>query len=397
MNLVQAGNKFFESWLTQAEPNAAGRLAIFRMVYGLFCLLCLPALTYYHDTYALLPAQEWHPILLIARLNPPPPHPLLLQVVPMVMAFSLVLLIVGFLTRPVTLLVMLCGMFLLAVHFGYLNKLYHGQTFSMIYIPFVMLFSRWGDCYSVDAILRQRRGQAAASPTDNAWAYFWPARTLLLLLAFLYFGAGLRKLTAGHWTGEPDLLSRILLSQNLVVMMDPTMEGRTPSGINIALVDGLAPLLTPLQWGGMLLELAFPLAVINRRFRTFFLGGGALLHAFNRLFLHINMHLFLLPYLMFVDWEALFGRYITRCYNFLSRFSSLALVGISLCIAALWTMLALRIDFAQITRLPEIALVLAVPFALYALVRAAINILRYDIIGTLFRRRERQTSVTQST
>lgn len=174
MNLVRAGNKFVEHWLAEPEPNAAGRLAIFRMVYGLFYLLSLPALTHYLDTYGLMPAQEWHPIRLIAPLNPPPPHPLLLQAVPLVLAFSLVLLVLGFLTRPATLLVMLCSMFLLAVHFGYINKLGHGQTFSAVYIPFIMLFSRWGDCYSVDAILRQRRGQTEAAPADNSWAYFWP-------------------------------------------------------------------------------------------------------------------------------------------------------------------------------------------------------------------------------
>lgn len=384
MRLANRINTGFDRWLTAPEPNAAGRMSLFRIVYGVFYLLTLPTLTSYTRLYGSLPAEEWRPVASIRWLNPPPPHPLLLQALPLVLVAALVLLIVGWQTRLATAGVLVAGVVLSAVYYGYYGILEHSDTFLVAYIPAVMLFSRWDRPYSIDALLRQRRGTPPVDPHDESWVYIWPLRALLLLLSFLFFGAGLVKLAGGYWLTRMDTLSSFLLDANVAA----ARTLRAPNPLNPALA-GLPWLLIPLQFGAMLFELAFPLSLLNRRLRTFFVAGAVLMHTFILVFMHIEFYSLLIVYMLFVDWQAVLGRWLPA-QSPLKQTPTPVLIAGSVALAALVTLLATQVSFAHL--LPEYVLsgtafVVALGCALWS----GIAIVRHDLPNAAHWLKQRRT------
>jgi hypothetical protein len=248
------------------------------------------------------------------------------------------------------------------------------------YIPAIMLFSRWGSTYSLDALLKGRRGESV-NPRDDSWQYIWPMRAVLLLVALMFLGAGYFKLRGGQWFTDMDLFPRILLSQNAIAAVNSTANPLNPVIARIPLIH------VPLQFGGILFELLFPLALFNRTVRNLFVSAGLLFHAFNLYFLSINAFAIIIMYLTFVDWQAVYDRWWPfKSGAYLHRLSSPALIGLTLALAAivpfLWQEINLiRPPLGQALLSPVSIWYLVTPIALFTLANAI-----FDLVHTVIPR-----------
>ena len=383
MQVFTALNAHFDGWLRAPEPNAAGRMSLYRILYGLFFLSTLPSLGHYYDLFGPLPADLWQPLDSMAWLQPPPPAPWLLQWLPVVMTFALVLVVLGLWTRPATLVVLIAAVFLAGTLYSYKNKIDHGDTYLIAYIPVIMLFARWDSNYSINALLRRQRHGVVVDPATETWTYIWPMRAIILLLSLMFFGAGLTKII-GSWVRDLNTFRDILLEVNVLAVLDQ----RPPSALNLALAQ-MPLVMIVMQFSGILIQLLFPLNLLNQRFRAFFFAVIVLFHTLNYLLLGINTYMMLIAYLVIVDWQALLGRFLPEGER-LSRLPALVLMGGSLLIAALVTMVATQVSFVDLLLLREVGLWVATPVALVIVVISAIAIVREDILPRL-RREKRQT------
>ncbi len=329
MSILRSINAGINGWLTAPEVNAAGRMSLFRIIYGLSYLWFVRPLAYY-AVWTQLPADQWSPIATFRLLNAGRPSPLLFQVMPVVLIASLVLLIFGFRTRLATLLVLVAGTFLTGAFYSFTGKVDHADTFLVAYIPAIMLFSRWNSNYSLDALLKQRQGKHV-DPSDSSWVYIWPMRAVLLLLALMFFGAGFFKLRAGQWLTDLELFPKLLISQTAIAVV--RMQIANPLSLLIANI----PLIhIPLQFGGIFFELLFPLTLMSHRIRNLFVSIGPLFHAFNWFFLGINAYPLIIVYLTFVDWQAVYSRWWPQqTGSYLRRLSTPSLIGLALAAAVL--------------------------------------------------------------
>jgi len=374
MRLIKRLNTLVERWLTAPRRNAAGSLGLFRVLFALFYLLQQPVPAFFADL-ARIPQPEWKPIRALAWLDHSPPADFYV-VLDMLLIFSLVLLLIGFRVRLATLLVLVCGVGLEMFQFSF-GKVSHHTFFMSFHIPLFMLFSHWGSAYSLDAVLRRRRGLPVPAPSDDSWRYVWQMRALLLVLSFLFFTAAYNKLR-GAWRYEWDLLATLLPEYALRQQMNAPYPVETVTRWHYPLVAALAPLL---HFIILAFEGSFPLALLHRHLRNLYLAGAVLMHMGNVFFMNLYFTQMLPAYVIFVDWQSLYERLIPARVRRLSldRFSTPVLVGGTLGIAALvtlvWTRTRLYRLFLDVYEGGVLMIVIAL-VALSVLVRTLIHALR---------------------
>ena len=316
-------------WLTAPEPRAAGRMGIFRVLFGAFYLWHLSVFDV--STISGMPAgYRVIPIGLFDRLLGEPAL-LQLRALDAVLVAALVLLALGLGTRTVTVVVLAAGVLREALLAGVAVE--DGNLFLVFYIPlFMAVAGRWGDTHSLDAMRRRRRGAPTVDPEASDWTHFLAARATLVILAVLFLSAALLKSTAGgSWLTDRDLLVNLMLEQSV----ESVRLGLGANPVAPWLVGH--PLLAyGLQLGVLVFEGLFFLALVGGRCRTFFLTSALVFHSVNALFLTVSFTPILIVYGLFVDWEGLFSRvWRPRTADRLPRVSSSTWVVAALVLAAL--------------------------------------------------------------
>lgn len=187
-------------WYGSESPHA---LCVFRILLGVYFLIgwlsILPRieLDYSSEGMAfpyLLAPDEAAPELSawVARLTQPPAP----AVAWLLYAFTLLLIVlitVGWQTRPALLL------FLAMYVYYWLMQIHSLQSSFDRLIFMITSFLAMGQCeavYSLDAWLRRRRGMAAVDSIP-----FWPARLIAAQIAFMYVGTGIYKVMTPDWSG----------------------------------------------------------------------------------------------------------------------------------------------------------------------------------------------------
>ncbi len=165
-----------DRWFTRPEPNAAGNLGLFRVLYASFYLWFLSSQNVQH--LVGVPADHRQRVLLIDLLPADPPAAFFVSLEILLVA-ALCLLVVGFRVRLATWVVLVVGTLLEAYWVSFDPEL--GTILLVFFIPFFMLLgnAKWSETYSVDAILRRRAGERVVEPTDPSWPYSLPARAVL--------------------------------------------------------------------------------------------------------------------------------------------------------------------------------------------------------------------------
>lgn len=292
-------NQAVERFLTAPEPNAAGRLALFRILFGVFYLWILSH-QFFQDLGAV-PTMTYRPLLII-RPFATPPAPEWFAAAEFMLVAAVVWMTVGYKTRAATLVALVIGVWLGGFRYSF-GRISHTDLFLVAYLPALFVFYNWGQLYSVDALLRARRGLSLPDAHDSGWGYGWPVRAMLLLLAVLFFGATYSKTVRGTWLTDPDIIPHILRQQDLRF----ELSARPLNPIS-ALIMSQPLLHTVFRFLPLLFEGSFFLSLFSRPLRNFFLASAILFHIFNGYVLDVWFTPMLTVYALFIDWQWLYDR-----------------------------------------------------------------------------------------
>jgi len=354
--VIARANNIIDQWIMSPLQNAAGNLGLFRIMYSVFFIFSL-ADSYFAEASSVT-AAEWDPLQLINILFPMVPNRHVLSAIELGLVFSLVLLGFGFKMRLMTFNVFVFGTVLLGVRLSFLMS--HSFHFLMSWIPLVMIFSRWGDIYSIDSIL----GKKNVSPHDTSWHFNWPVKFILCVLCFMFFSAALIKVRYG-WLSEFNKIQTALFARNTDRI---TVVPYLWIAQNIYLYASL-------QIMALMFEGFYPLALINRTLLRIYLIITYFFHAFNLIFLGIPFTGIFIVYALFVDWQTLRDRFPDWRLNISSR---LLLKGVPV-LVAVGLMLVWNSPYS-----PRNILATTYPLLVYGIGAAVVTVGMIDVSRDIF-------------
>ena len=276
-----------DRWLTESGAEAAQSLGLFRILYGVFYLWF--TLTKGNNLWEI-PSGEWNPILLL-RWLPSPPDKLLIQMLIFTLVLSLALLVIGYRTRISTIGVLIAGMGLAALRYSFIGTP-HSDHFMEIYIPAIMIFSTWGDTYSIDSL----KGHVS-NHSSSSWHHVWPQKVVLLLLALLFLLSAYVKVMMGNFL-QPNNFKYLLIQESV----SRTIYGY-PNFNFATLLASNEFAHRFFQIFAVLFEAFFWLSLLGPVWRAAFLTMAIGFHCFNALVIPIDFSPMLLSYALFVNWH----------------------------------------------------------------------------------------------
>jgi hypothetical protein len=285
-----------DAWLGAPEQNAAGRSGLFRVIFAVFYLWHLS--DQQASTLSGLPSEHVRRLRLFEWL-PSDPSPAAFELLESALVAALVLLMFGFCARFATAAVLGLGCALEAYHTRADAEL--AGVLLVFYLPLLMVLNgaRWGDTYSVDALLRQRNGWAI-EPSDSSGIYALPSRAALVVLSMLFLSAALLKVVgAGTWLDHPRFIANLVLDHNVKsAVYGLSLNPLAPSIAGSPLLYSLVRYQVPLFEGFFFLSLFGP------KLRNFFLALALVFHSVGAIWLIVTFSPVLITYALFVDWEA---------------------------------------------------------------------------------------------
>lgn len=289
-----------DRWLLTPEVNAAGRLGIYRILFAIFTLIFVFPTNQYWQIQNL-PQELWKPVLPLIWMDAPPSSAFLI-VLDAVYIASVVLLGLGLRTRLMTLIVLLVGTLIACVIYSF-SKIDHSDTFMRVYIPAVMLFAPWGASYSLDAVLRKRQGIQPPTPTESSLRYSWPILFLFWMLCIMFMAGGIVKaVPPGQWLTQPDLMRWFMLEYN---------TGQEPHYLRYVLAQS-PTVATLLMYVGLAFETFFPLALINKDWRRFYISSTIFFHMGTGVSLGIAFVATMILYVLVFDLWGLYDRFFPK-------------------------------------------------------------------------------------
>ena len=158
-----------------------------------------------------------------------------------------------------------------------------------------------GDVLSLDSLLAKRNDRIEFPP-EKSTAYLLPLRFVMLLMGIIYFFAGFWKFVIGGiaW-GTGETMKDILYAQWFRLDWMPFFR-----------IDHYPVLCTISGIGVMIFELAFIFFLFVPRLRNIATIGGLLFHLSVYLFAHINFWNLAVCYVVFLDLEPLYRRWVKQ-------------------------------------------------------------------------------------
>lgn len=248
------------------------------------------------DAYAYVPQELYLPPWLLRWPGFPAPAMPWIAAARMAWLGSLLLSSAGLFTRLSTGTAFVLGTYLLSLDWCYGNT-NHTRHLVVLCLG-IMAFTRCSQHISLDARLFRR-----SEPTDETWSL----RLCQLCWCLMFFNAGLSKLRNGGLNA--------FSGSNFQTILLVTQEwyGRDLNPLSAYLRQtllGNQALATLLSVGGLLAELAAPLAlVVSGRWRALIIGSNAVLQVGAYLLFYIVEFRKMSPtYLFWVPWSYLFSR-----------------------------------------------------------------------------------------
>lgn len=320
---VQTLNTRINHWFIQPEPNAAGSMGLFRIVYVLFYLWHLSV--HSSDFLSGMPSYfiEYKVYLVrylfsdFGALR----SPLFFHALDSLLVSALVLLAFGYKTRAATAGVLIIGSLLEALSASVDGK----RTLLplVFYIPFFMLIvNAWAHTYSIDTQIRQRKKQQPVDPHSSSWIFFLPARAMLVAVSIWFLHSAIFKVAfGGAWLSHADMMANFFLNRNVeAAIYDLPLNGLAPFIASSPLIYLSVHATT------LLFESLFFLSMINRKLRELFLSLALLFHAVNAIWLVVTVTPIFIVYCIFINWqgvkEAIFSKISVRAEQPLSRWLS---------------------------------------------------------------------------
>lgn len=233
----------------------------------------------------------WSPPWSFALLGLPVLRSGPLLVVEWTWKLALIAACVGLATRVSTALCLVLGFYLLGLPNGF-GKIHHYDA-VVVFAFAILALARSGDALSLDRWLARTPPPIAASGE-----YTWPIRMVWLLMALLFFGAGVSKLrTSGlAW----------IFSDNLAVFLVQAQYhyGNAVPATSFGLVLARHPwLCRALAAATVLGEIGYPLALISRRARVLLVPGVLLMQIGIRVLLGPSFLAWMLCNVFWVPWD----------------------------------------------------------------------------------------------
>lgn len=277
-----------DEW-TSVSPEGLGVMRIFTALF----LLCF-----------LIPGEGMNHLHWIAglpdALYAPPPGPMmlgsgfpsvgLLLILQAAAGISLICMLFGYQTRAASLS---AGTFLLVLQgiFFSVGKIDHEILIPMV--PLLMAFSNWGYRYSVD----ERRGESV-----NLMPQSWPLTMIALLIGFMMFTAGFPKILGGWLDPSTQATTGHLLNQIVVRERDELLAVS-------ALMTHVPVFWELLDWGTVIFEVGFLIAVFKRKWFLIFLCAAVLFHFSTMLTLNIAFLPNFVAYALFLNWDSIHEKF----------------------------------------------------------------------------------------
>ena len=292
--LLKWVNEYAEKWIFDSFTMSPESLGLYRIAFAAYALLFgVPNFVWISAN----PQIFWNPPPSLARLFNGFPDYIMLQFLSSLVCLLFIMLLFGYKTRLVS--VLLTTTLILANSFRFsFGKIDH--DIMIVITPFVMSFSGWGACFSLDS-LQQSNEQRCVATHGN-----WPIALMALLVAFGFFSAGLPKAlkwidfdlsTSGvrSWVQRSFLLGR----QNLLLPV-------------------FASITNPFFWEtldimAVAFEVGFILALPLPKLFRFYVGLAVLFHLNNHLMLNIAFEEYMVVYLLFLNWEPIVS-YLKRMH-----------------------------------------------------------------------------------
>lgn len=158
-------------------------VAIFRIVFAAIMLAAFPQFHWAAEYPQTFFRPPWGPFALLGGF----PSLEVLSALEAILAMALVSLLIGFFTRTASIVVSVITIFGLGVTYS-LGKV--DATMYLMIAPLFLLFARWGDALSIDAVRRRRRSAATVASTPQ-----WPLRLYAIATASAMLTAALPKIS----------------------------------------------------------------------------------------------------------------------------------------------------------------------------------------------------------
>jgi predicted DCC family thiol-disulfide oxidoreductase YuxK len=239
----------------------------------------------------------WQPIPLFRTLGLGVLSPVALGVAVAAWKVSLLTSAAGLATRLSTAVAALLGTYLIGLPHNF-GKIHHADAI-LVFALWILAFSRSGDGWSLDALIRASRKPSAA-PLPPSGEYTWPFRMMWLVMSLVFFAAGVSKLRHSGlaWVTE-NALAGYLVRAN-----DPVGRAAgaawTDWGLWIAGVPWLSGLLGAVT---LALELFFPLALFSRTARRIIPAAVLCVQIGISAVMGPDFVRFLVAYLFWVPWR----------------------------------------------------------------------------------------------
>jgi hypothetical protein len=196
----------------------------------------------------------------------------------------------GIMTRVSTAVAALLGVYVLGLPHNF-GKVHHLDTLVVL-ITAILALSRCGDAWSVDRLVARWRGRAALGPPSGE--YRWPVPLVQVLMALVFFGAGVSKLRHSGLAW--------IFSDNMAMVLLPFDH---PWLVRTAQHPWLCRAIA--GWT-IVIEAGAPLALVSRLARWVFIPSLWLMQLGILLLMNIKFEPYLVCYLFWVRWDRLLAR-----------------------------------------------------------------------------------------
>jgi hypothetical protein len=286
---------WIQFWFQRATPDDLGfcRLQFFALLFAV----------YVHEDFSgwgSVSPVFWMPIWVFEKTGLPVLGSGALEAVQLCWKVSLVTSAIGLLTRGSMIVSFALGSYLLGLPHNF-GQTYHFDAL-LVFVLGALTLSRAGDAWSLDALIRASRSPAAAVPHPSG-EYTWPIRIVWVLMALVFFGAGLSKLRHGgvDWVMSDTMRTFLIRAHYGVSDADPLV--------------GWGLLLAQWPWGPRLLaavsmatELLFPLTLVSVRARRILVPAAFGMLVGIRMLMGPTFGGFLVANVFWVPWTALAER-----------------------------------------------------------------------------------------
>jgi uncharacterized membrane protein YphA (DoxX/SURF4 family) len=285
-------------------------LAIVRLIAVATQLLCMVVLASQLETLELraaLPDGSWNPLIILNLLNLPwgwgfrPSFDALLLVYYLCLVAGMLALI-GFLTNATLVVFAVTCVYLQAFIYSF-NDFHHPEAVMMVALS-ILALSPSGRVLSVDAWLRRRRAGSRSESVLTQTGEFagWPLKLLQWFFVLMYASAVWSKLSTSGLDWANGYTLQYVLARDGLRWDSPLAYWLSQHHILVLLA----------QYGVLLFQATFALAVIFPRLRWIYVPAGLCLHIGIYLTLTAPFFQWIALYAVFIPWAEALRRFRAR-------------------------------------------------------------------------------------